>query len=195
MITINELEIILNRFVNNEISAAELDEAFLRYMENSEEYRTENANLLTKWFEGDLSRLLMPQFPYYYFSAYMKLTEKVELMVDIVSLCISDKSISKENKYYIYNQIISYKFFYKKYNNDRISDLLDDLYDRIFDLFLNENEDLAGHISATDRNEDLIIIFISQVLGLEHGPTKTLFDRAYILQKKMGKRVFIINFR
>ncbi len=193
MLTIDELTKTIQRFANNGISAVELDEAFLSYLDNNEEYRSKNACTLTQWFEGDLSGLLLPKFPYYYLSAYMKLTDKIDLMERIVRLCVSDGSISKENKLYIYNQIVSYKFFYKRYDNDRVRDLLDELYENIYKKYLNVTTDLTGHIAARDRNEDLIIIFIAQVLGLEHGPTKTLFDRAYILQKKMNKRVFIVN--
>lgn len=193
MKTIEELSEIIKRFTQNEIPASALDEAFLGYLENSVEYRAENAAVLAEWFEGELSGLLKPHYPYYFLSSYMKLTEKTELMDDIVRTALSDEHITKENKFYIYCQIISYKFFYKQYDNDGLRDLLDDLYEDIYEEYLSDNQDLCGRITSEDRNKDLVIIFISQVLGLEHGPTKTLFDRAYVLQKKLHKKVFIIN--
>ena len=43
------------------------------------------------------------------------------------------------------------------------------------------------------KNKDLVIILTSQFLSMNHGPTKTALDRAYILQKYYGKKVFLIN--
>lgn len=49
------------------------------------------------------------------------------------------------------------------------------------------------YIAKEERNRDLVFVFTSQVLGMDHAPTKTLLDRCYVLQKQMGKKVFIIN--
>ena len=49
------------------------------------------------------------------------------------------------------------------------------------------------YISLQERDHQLVFVFTSQVLGMEHAPTKTLLDRCYVLQKYMHKKVYIIN--
>lgn len=49
------------------------------------------------------------------------------------------------------------------------------------------------YIPAAKRDADMVFVFISQVLGLNHAPTKTLLDRCYVLKKYCGKKVCIIN--
>ena len=48
-------------------------------------------------------------------------------------------------------------------------------------------------IPKEKRNENLIFIFINQLLGETHAPTKLLLERAYHLTKDFNKEVLIIN--
>lgn len=50
-----------------------------------------------------------------------------------------------------------------------------------------------NYISLPERDHQLVFVFTSQVLGMEHAPTKTLLDRCYVLKKYMHKKVYIIN--
>lgn len=50
-----------------------------------------------------------------------------------------------------------------------------------------------NYIPWQEREKNLVFVFTSQVLGLEHAPTKTLLDRCYVLKKYLHKEVFIIN--
>lgn len=49
------------------------------------------------------------------------------------------------------------------------------------------------YIPCQERDKNLVFVFTSQVLGMEHAPTKTLLDRCYVLKKFLHKEVFIIN--
>lgn len=49
------------------------------------------------------------------------------------------------------------------------------------------------YIPLDARRMDVVFVFTSQVLGMQHAPTKTLLDRCYILQKYLNKKVYIIN--
>ncbi|MFV0518836.1 MAG: glycosyltransferase [Lachnospirales bacterium] len=48
------------------------------------------------------------------------------------------------------------------------------------------------YIPIEERNNDQIVIFITQISGEKHGPTRNLTDYAYTLQKKLGKKVFVV---
>lgn len=50
-----------------------------------------------------------------------------------------------------------------------------------------------NYIPWQERNKNLVFVFTSQVLGMEHAPTKTLLDRCYVLKKYLQKEVYIIN--
>lgn len=183
----------IKEYSEGRINAQELDREFLSYMENSAEYRRENSSTLGEAFENGISDRDLNRYPYYYMSAISKLADDPSIMEDIVRMCLDDDNLTKENKYYIYCQIITFKFVNKEFDTSEIKELLDDLYEDIFNDYLKENMDLCVPIDKSQRNDDLVIILIAQVLGLEHGPTKTLFDRASVLQEKMDKKVFIIN--
>ncbi|WP_238916539.1 glycosyl transferase family 1 [Clostridium sp. YIM B02555] len=101
-------------------------------------------------------------------------------------------NIDKNQKYYIMYQLISIGFTDTEISNSIEKDKIDRLYDSIFDEF----KKLVGKlefIPKNDRNKDVIVVFISQLLKLEHGPTKTVLDRCYILSKYLNKKVILIN--
>ncbi|MFT8352408.1 glycosyltransferase [Clostridium saccharoperbutylacetonicum] len=101
-------------------------------------------------------------------------------------------NIDKNQKYYIMYQLISIGFTDIEINNSLDKDKIDRLYDSIFDEFKKSVEKLE-FIPKNDRNKDVIVVFISQLLKLEHGPTKTVLDRCYILSKYLNKKVILIN--
>ncbi len=49
------------------------------------------------------------------------------------------------------------------------------------------------YIPRKERNQNLVIVFSPQVLGLGHAPTKTLLDRSYVLKTFLHKEVMIVN--
>lgn len=72
--------------------------------------------------------------------------------------------------------------------------LLAQLYKQLFSVFAGSfGLSDRDYIPVQERNRDLVFVFTSQVLGMEHAPTKTLLDRCYVLQKHMHKKVYIVN--
>lgn len=72
-----------------------------------------------------------------------------------------------------------------------ISENLDELYKYIYEKIerlINLNLD-----KLETPNKNLIILITSQFLQVEHAPTRRVLDYAYILVKKLGKQVVIIN--
>ncbi|AGF58284.1 hypothetical protein B0P06_003401 [Clostridium saccharoperbutylacetonicum] len=101
-------------------------------------------------------------------------------------------NIDKNQKYYIMYQLISIGFTDTEISNSLEKYKIDKIYDSIFDEFKKSVGKLE-FIPKNDRNEDVIVVFISQLLKLEHGPTKTVLDRCYILSKYLNKKVILIN--
>lgn len=68
---------------------------------------------------------------------------------------------------------------------------------KILDMSLEEcKKNLSQQLETipiSERNQELAIMIIEQFLNPEHGPTKTVLDRSYVLKHNLGKKVLIIN--
>lgn len=111
----------------------------------------------------------------------------------LIKRSIADAELNKENKFFVYYQCVRLNFLYPEMVDYDIEELLDDLYSDIFQSYRAEVAESYEMIPRDERNKDLVVVFTSQVLGLNHGPTKTLLDRCEILEKTLNKNVFIIN--
>lgn len=101
-------------------------------------------------------------------------------------------NIDKNQKYYSMYQLISIGFTDSEISNSLEEDKMNKLYDNIFDDF-KKSVGKFEFIPKKDRNKDVIVVFISQLLKMEHGPTKTVLDRCYALSKYLNKKVILIN--
>lgn len=65
-----------------------------------------------------------------------------------------------------------------------------------FEAYRGITEEFQGKFSdlrpLADRNRNVVLVTTQQFLGMQHGPTKTTLDRAYMLAK-MGRQVIIVN--
>lgn len=174
-----------------------LDNAFEEYMEKDEEFRIKWAdylgikglNILQMSRAGDAYYMIF----YYIMTFLLRATGKREIYKALLQYCIADGFISKETKFYLYYQLVAYNFLHPDVPDEEISDLMDDLYSHIYQEYKKEFTDEMSYIPREQRNENFVMVFISQVLGTGHGPTKTLLDRCYILEKYLNKKVYIVN--
>lgn len=100
------------------------------------------------------------------------------------------RSISWSQKYFIQWQIVRKMFGDTGIGSKKIQELLYSNYHQMLCDFTNEFENLHY---IRERNENLIFVTVQQFLSLEHGPTKTTLDRARVIQKRLQKKVVIIN--
>lgn len=52
---------------------------------------------------------------------------------------------------------------------------------------------LLKKIAASELNKGISIVLVEQYLTAEHGPTKTALDRCYVLKKRFGQDVMLVN--
>lgn len=171
----------------------ELDDVFRRYMENDEEYRNGQKERLA--VEGlNIVHIYSQRKNYYYIMTFLlHATKSKEIYKELLRYSISDNSITKESKYFLYNQFICCNFLESDLADGEIKDLLDDLYSHIYQAYKEEIAEEYEFIQKEDRNQDFVMVFVSQVLDMRHGPTKTLLDRCYMLEKFLNKKVYIVN--
>ncbi|WP_324295577.1 glycosyltransferase [Rheinheimera sp. UJ51] len=99
-------------------------------------------------------------------------------------------ALNASERFFVYYQLKSINF--QGINNTSSLKLIK-LYKSIVDAFNQELKEKINYIPAAERNENLIVVFISQFLGLNHAPTKTALDRIKVIKNSTGKDVILIN--
>lgn len=97
-------------------------------------------------------------------------------------------------KYFLYWQISGSIFRDVKLQSKSVERGRAKLYREVYHAFYDALQVKSyGRIPIEQRNHDLVFVFTSQFLNLEHGPTKSACDRMYCLKKYLGKEVVMIN--
>ena len=115
---------------------------------------------------------------------------KNEKLEYYTQLLYNTTSLSWAQKYFIEYQIESLLFNNSNLGTKHITELLYMNYHNILHSFMSNLNNLTV---INNRNNDLIFITIQQFLSLNHGPTKTILDRALILKTEFNKNIVIIN--
>lgn len=184
----------LRAYCSRSIDLLTLDQTFQRYMAADECYKEKNAGCLCGESLQILNTSSLENTGYYYILSFLlQATKQEEIYLALLRRSISDEQLSKETKYFLYDQLTCYNFLNAASLSSAVLELYDELYDQIYQSYLREVADEYVMIPKEQRNPDLVFAFASQVLNLGHGPTKILFDRCYILAESLHKKVCIIN--
>ena len=131
---------------------------------------------------------------FFAFWSWIVIEQNSYLMKPVKEL-INSSNITWQEKYYLADQIN-----FDMFNNIHLrTPELEALVVELHHMAIHEGKQLVdvpasiGAVEQNAKNKDLVIILTSQFLSMNHGPTKTALDRAYILQKYYGKKVFLIN--
>lgn len=128
----------------------------------------------------------------YHDSCLLGITKHEKYFKRIIDFCYSPH-LTEQEKVFLYWQLVSKSFLNPAFSAVGTQTEMRNLYRHIFRSFRERFADDYAWISAGDRNENLVVVFANQVLGLQHGPTQTIFDRSYSLKTCFNKEVFIIN--
>lgn len=115
-----------------------------------------------------------------------------EILSDFISFVKENiNKISLENRYALYGQFSCLTFLYPEFSEVKpeIYLLYKDIYEEYFSKI---NSDLS-YIHVKERNQNLTIVISGQILEIQHGPTKTTFDRIRVLKEKLNQNVLLIN--
>lgn len=172
-----------------------LNDCLNQYMQNDIGYRKESKDILI-----DKTRACMimngpnvKQCYYYLYSFLFRATLDIRVYKDFLRSCIDDNSLTKENRFFLYNQCMRINFLDSDLVDEEVRSLMDKLYSKVYGLFLAEVQAELSYIPKEDRNKDLVVVVTTQVLTQGHAPTKTLVDRCAVIERVLNKNVFIIN--
>lgn len=189
------LVLMINEYTKNQEkwSIEELDAIFNLYMSQDEKYRKKNAEYLTTVGLEALQETKLDENAYFIMSFLLYATKNQTLYCEMIDYCMKDSEITKETKFFLYYQFVRFNFINQEAVSDEVEDLLDDLYSCIYQEYYMQVEEEYTFIPKVERKSDFVIVLISQILDMGHGPTKTLLDRCRILEEVLNKKVYIIN--
>lgn len=178
----------------------DLDGIYGRYMSLEHSYREKMSKQLVDDINKSIKIIMtvsdkvnVEHIIIYLKSFLIKAAEDQQSYRDMLSLVIDSKILTKENKFFLYYIFVGYIFLNPKLEDSYTAKLKEKLYGLISNLYYEGLGEELCVIPKEERNKDFVIVLISQLLGLGHGPTKTLLDRCYVLEKILNKKVFIIN--
>ena len=111
----------------------------------------------------------------------------------LLELMLHSDELSTENLFFLYYQIIRLRFTNAALGNDNTDELMLLIYKKVYSAYKVSLADSLVFIPKEDRNPNLVIVFVSQFLGLGHAPTKTVLDRCSVIKNQMHKTPLIIN--
>lgn len=183
----------MKAYLKGRSSREELDAVFHSWQEESGDVRIKYSDSLCREMILLIDEAKPAGEVYYFLSAIVRLTENEIVCEELIRLLQTDERISKENRYFAYYRLKHLFFVCPALDTDRLRDLLDDLYEKIYQEYRAEISKDIGWILPEERNRDLVFVITGQILAVEHGPTKTLLDRCRVLRDTMNKEVYIIN--
>lgn len=98
-----------------------------------------------------------------------------------------------KQKYFLFQQINSIIFQYPVCNTEDIVRMAWGLLEDILRACKEQLNIPLKKIAASELNKGISIVLVEQYLTAEHGPTKTALDRCYVLKKRFGQDVMLIN--
>ena len=98
-----------------------------------------------------------------------------------------------KQKYFLFQQINSIIFQYPICNTEDIVRMAWGLLEDILRACKERLDIPFKKIAASELNKGISIVLVEQYLTAEHGPTKTALDRCYVLKKRLGQDVMLVN--
>lgn len=183
-----------NYFINNHEKIEASIDQFVNVFKTLGIY---TQSLYLKYFEQYINRL--SHFgKFYLLTVVFHITSSGDYYLKLVESALDSKQLSYHQKYFLLFQFIRINFM--NVNSNRPNQLpikIRQLYHHILNQFiLNINSHFSSEVKVIpkeERNPNLVFMFTTQFLDLNHGPTKTALDRCYQLMKHMGKQVVLIN--
>ena len=180
-------------FIYGKIDADNLENMYDDYIGYDKIMRGRYGNYLIERFSVFLNASKGSELFYYIITFVIEASNNLFIYKKFLETSLNDNNLTKENKYYLYEYASRMKFLGIVVLDEEANDLLDDLYNVALNGFEEEITNDLKYLSQEQRDNDFVIVLTTQILTLMNGPTKTLFDRSYILEEHLNKKVLIIN--
>ena len=119
--------------------------------------------------------------------------KRLNWLLELEQLVLESKELHWDSLYFLFGQIMRMIFMNPSLEAEDSVSLNWKILEKTLEKCKQEITQSLEPIPISERNQNLVVMIIEQFLDLEHGPTKTVLDRSYVIQKKLGKTVLIIN--
>ncbi|MDR1440592.1 MAG: hypothetical protein LBJ10_11550 [Clostridiales bacterium] len=120
---------------------------------------------------------------------------KTRYLRSIYECLLGSRELSAAEKYFAYWQCLRLTFVGAVAGGAEGARLSRALYREIYEAFRNELKPSLRFIPKAERDPKFALVLTTQMLALEHGPTKTALDRARSLIAHLGMGAMIVNTR
>lgn len=115
------------------------------------------------------------------------------MMKNLIMMVKMAYELDYKQKYFLFQQINSIIFQYPVCNTEDIVRMAWGLLEDILRACKEQLNIPLKKIAASELNKGISIVLVEQYLTAEHGPTKTALDRCYVLKKRFGQDVMLVN--
>lgn len=156
-------------------------------IKNESEKRCELANKIYHEIGKDL------YFDIYIYSYLIQLKPEKKYVEELCLLILQTDKLNWKQINFIFGQISYILFIHSELYDLKTVELNWRILYKAYEMCKEEMNLELEPIPENERNQDLIIVLTEQFLEVQHGPTKTILDRCYVLQKIMHKKILLIN--
>lgn len=126
-------------------------------------------------------------------SAALQIDFRPEAMRDFLIKVRACSGLTVYNKSFILAQSSNLIFRHPQMNSMDNSVAMEELLEWVCENFEQKTGMELTEIPCNQRNQNLVVVVTSQLIAIEHGPTKITLGRCATLIRQMGKRVLLIN--
>lgn len=134
-----------------------------------------------------------PEIQVYILSFLAHTAPSTQYTKELIQLCRNDEIFSPETQFYFYYQINHKQFVHTYESDSETSLMLARFYKHIYLRYKETVSEEMLWIPPVERNKNFIVVMTSQLISMSHAPTKTAYDRCYVLQKNMKKQLMLVN--
>lgn len=128
------------------------------------------------------------------YSMLIKIKHDSALFYEFVRYARENRTaFSNNTQYYLWSQLSHMQFRYPALYEDKTNLELWRFFLEIVDAFASEVAVSLEEIPESERDENLVLVIVSQYVLNSHAPTVTALDRCFFLQEKLKKKILIIN--
>jgi len=171
---------------------AQLEQALTAFQQSALSETSESRYALCETIYSDLDKY-STVFKAYILSFLTILSQSHVYTNCLLKLLLNTNDFTANNLFFIYYQITSKRFTNINLGNNETDELMSLVYKKVYNTYKTSLSNRLQFIPKEERNSNLIIVFISQFLSLNHGPTKTILDRCLVIKNHIHKTPFIIN--
>lgn len=141
----------------------------------------------------ELSDTESEQEKIYLYSKLLAKEKRLDWLLGLEQLILNSEKLSWDTLYFLFRQIGRIIFMNPVLDTEDSILFKWKILEKSMNKCKHELKLIPKFIPVSQRNQELAVMIIEQFLTHEHGPTKTVLDRSYVIKKKLGKNVLIIN--